>query len=55
VDVDYDKQKIMKATKAQIQHGPYPSEPIYGDGQAGTRIADILSTCTCTIQKRLVY
>ena len=35
--------EIIDAIKAQIAHGHYPSEPIYGDGNAGVRIADILA------------
>ncbi|MBM3566852.1 MAG: UDP-N-acetyl glucosamine 2-epimerase, partial [Alphaproteobacteria bacterium] len=31
------------------------SEPIYGDGQAGRRIADILATDRPDIQKLITY
>ena len=31
------------------------SEPIYGDGRAGERIAEILATCTPRVQKRITY
>jgi len=44
IDVDYDRGQIIAAIEKQLQHGPYPSEPIYGDGHAGERIADILAT-----------
>jgi hypothetical protein len=43
------------AARAQIEHGPYGHEPIYGDGRAGERIADILSRNTVRIEKRITY
>ena len=55
IDVDYDRGQIVEAIKKQIQHGPYPSEPIYGDGHAGERIADILATVEFNIHKRMMY
>ena len=39
----------------QIEHGPYESEPIYGDGHAGERIADILSKVDVEVQKMITY
>ena len=30
-------------------------EPIYGDGHAGERIADVLATKTLSIHKRITY
>jgi hypothetical protein len=55
VDVDYDRSAIADALHEQIGHGPYGHEPIYGDGSAGTRIADILSRATFRIDKRITY
>jgi UDP-hydrolysing UDP-N-acetyl-D-glucosamine 2-epimerase len=55
VDVDHDTSAIADAVTHQIEHGRYASEPIYGDGHAGTRIADTLSTCGWTLQKRIAY
>ena len=45
VDVGYDADEIADAMRAQVEHGRYEQEPIYGDGAAGERIADILSHC----------
>ncbi len=50
-----EENAIYEAIKKQIEHGPYPSEPIYGDGHAGERIADILSKTEVPVQKRIVY
>jgi UDP-hydrolysing UDP-N-acetyl-D-glucosamine 2-epimerase len=55
VDVDYDARQIADAVRAQMQNGPYGMEPIYGDGHAGERIADILATRTLSIHKRITY
>jgi len=55
INVNYDREQITEAIKAQIRNGKYPSEHIYGDGQAGERIANILATCEFKIQKRIVY
>jgi UDP-N-acetylglucosamine 2-epimerase len=55
VDVEYDREQIAAALRAQIEHGPYGHEPIYGDGRAGERIADILSRNTVRIDKRITY
>jgi UDP-hydrolysing UDP-N-acetyl-D-glucosamine 2-epimerase len=55
VDVDYDAEQIADATRAQMQNGRYEMEPIYGDGHAGERIADILSTKQLSIHKRITY
>ncbi|MBI3951350.1 MAG: UDP-N-acetylglucosamine 2-epimerase (hydrolyzing) [Acidobacteria bacterium] len=55
VDVDYHSEEIADAIMHQAKHGPYPSEPIYGDGHAGERIAGVLSTCTWRLQKQITY
>jgi UDP-hydrolysing UDP-N-acetyl-D-glucosamine 2-epimerase len=55
LDVGYNRREIVDAIKAQIAHGRYPSDPLYGDGQAGPRIAGILATAPVTVQKRLVF
>ena len=56
VDVGYDADAIVDAVQAQIQHGPYEHEPIYGDGRAGERIADILANGgEISIRKRMTY
>ncbi len=49
------ENEIYEAITKQISHGPYGSEPIYGDGHAGERIADILSKVEVEVQKRIVY
>lgn len=55
VDVDYDRGEISDAMQAQIAHGPYEHEPIYGSGNAGEQIADVLSYAEISIHKRMTY
>lgn len=53
--VDYDAKKIEQAIHYQLQSGKYPMTPIFGDGTAGLKIADILAKGQFKIQKRLHY
>lgn len=55
IDANYDCGQIVDAVRKQVQHGPYPSESIYGDGRAGERIADILAVSDFNIHKRMTY
>jgi UDP-hydrolysing UDP-N-acetyl-D-glucosamine 2-epimerase len=55
VDAGYDRAEILAAMRAQIEHGAFDSEPIYGDGTAGEQIADVLSRCEISIAKRMTY
>ena len=55
VDVGHERASIVDAVRRQIEHGPYPPEHIYGNGQAGARIADVLSTSSLHVQKRIRY
>ena len=55
-DVEHDLGAITAAVRAQVAHGRYTRDPIYGDGHAGTRIADVLATKSdIQIQKRITY
>ena len=55
VDVCHDRRAIVDSVRAQIDHGRYPPESIYGDGHAGERIAGILADASIRIQKRITY
>ncbi|MGQ0512033.1 MAG: UDP-N-acetylglucosamine 2-epimerase [Betaproteobacteria bacterium] len=50
-----ERAAIAAAMRRQVAHGRYASEPIYGDGRAGERIAAILATCRPRVQKRITY
>ncbi len=43
IDTTHDVEQIATAIRQQLQHGPYDSCELYGDGYAGERIADVLS------------
>ena len=55
IDVDYDPAVIAEAVEAQMKKGRYASEPIYGDGRAGARIAHVLATAVIRLQKQIAY
>jgi UDP-hydrolysing UDP-N-acetyl-D-glucosamine 2-epimerase len=54
-DVGYDRHEIAAAIRAQLEHGRYPSDTLYGDGKAGTRMADLLAEIPLKVEKRLTY
>lgn len=55
VDVGYQSDAIAAAARAQMAHGPYPSDAIYGDGRAGERIAVALATAALRLDKTITY
>ena len=55
VDVDYNRSSIALAVRAQLKHGPYEPAHLYGDGNAGARIADLLAQVPLHVQKRIQY
>jgi UDP-hydrolysing UDP-N-acetyl-D-glucosamine 2-epimerase len=55
LDVDSSADEIVAALEQHLT-GPAPERVhLYGDGDAGTRIADVLATCALSIEKRLTY
>jgi UDP-hydrolysing UDP-N-acetyl-D-glucosamine 2-epimerase len=55
LDAPHDAQVIAEAVRRQVDHGSFPMQPIYGDGHAGKRIADVLSSVEVQIQKRITH
>jgi UDP-hydrolysing UDP-N-acetyl-D-glucosamine 2-epimerase len=55
VDVGYDRAAIASAMQQQMSHGRYACDTVYGDGDAGKRIADLLAEVPLRIEKRLTY
>jgi UDP-hydrolysing UDP-N-acetyl-D-glucosamine 2-epimerase len=56
IDVGHDTARIVEAMGTQIASGRAARDPIYGDGKAGARIADILATKSdIRVQKRITY
>src|SRR3989344_882886 len=55
IDVPHDVERIILAIKQQIMHGPYSLSSLYGEGNAGKKIADLLATVELTSQKLITY
>jgi UDP-hydrolysing UDP-N-acetyl-D-glucosamine 2-epimerase len=55
IDAGYDRKEIVAAVRRQLAHGRFSSDHLYGDGQAGGRIADVLARAPLHVQKRLVF
>jgi UDP-N-acetylglucosamine 2-epimerase len=55
INTDYDHRAIEDAVRQHINNGRYPQDTLYGDGQAGERIAGILADVDINIQKKLMY
>ena len=55
VHCGYDATEILSSIESQLEHGKYPRENLYGDGSAGQKVAEILSTIEVNIQKRIRY
>ncbi len=54
IDVGHNRDEIAEAVKTHLKNGHVPTDGVYGDGKAGKRIADLLSTVELTIEKRLM-
>lgn len=51
-----ESEQILSGILKQVHHGRYERDYLYGEGSAGARIADILSTLSFqTSQKRISY
>jgi len=55
LDVKYDKEVIKTAVLERINNKNIKPETIYGDGDAGVRIAEILADVELTFHKTIVY
>src|SRR5688572_1123374 len=55
IDVDHDRRAIASAIQEHIGRGRPECDRLYGDGKAGSKIADALATADLTIEKRLAY
>lgn len=55
IDVSYNSTHIKDALEKQIQHGKYEKNTLYGNGQAGIRIAEVIAKASSNTQKILHY
>jgi UDP-N-acetylglucosamine 2-epimerase len=54
LDAGYERAQIAEAIGVQLSIERV-SDPLYGDGRAGPRIAELLATLPLRIEKRLAY
>lgn len=54
-DVDYNLNEIFEATESAIQTEHFVSSGIYGNGDSGKKIANILATSELTYSKTITY
>lgn len=52
VEVEADTEKIRQAVTQQLIHGRYQLDSLFGDGNAGKKIAEILASANPPIQKK---
>jgi UDP-hydrolysing UDP-N-acetyl-D-glucosamine 2-epimerase len=55
IDVPHDADAIKRAITDQMDHGPYESSDIYGNGNSGEQVADVLADFEFSIQKQITY
>jgi len=54
-DVGHEQQAILGAIRSQLDHGPYETSELYGDGAAGSRVAALLASAELRSGKRITY
>lgn len=52
IDCSYGSEEIKNAIEGQLRHGRYEADHIYGNGTAGSQIAEILATCNLSSNKQ---
>jgi GDP/UDP-N,N'-diacetylbacillosamine 2-epimerase (hydrolysing) len=55
IDVEHDRDAIAGAIREHARRGRPTADHLYGNGDAGRRIADCLATAPLTIEKRMTY
>lgn len=55
IDVDYNHQQIANAIQTHLINGKAPLSEVYGGGDAGKQIADLLATVPLQFHKTIVY
>ena len=55
IDVSFNPEAIIEAVQKQLVNGPYKSEFLYGNGNAGQQIADLLAKTALNTHKQITY
>ena len=54
IDVPHERNAIAAALARQLAHGRYRSDPLYGDGHAGNKIASALAAMPLDLNKPIM-
>ena len=54
IDTIHDENEILQSINSQLTKGHLTKDTLYGDGQAGEKMAEILATAELTIEKTLM-
>lgn len=54
IDTIHDENEILQSINNQLTKGHFTKDTLYGDGQAGNKMAEILATAELTIEKTLM-
>lgn len=54
IDVDYNYKNIKKAIYTQLKHKKYSSDSLYGKGNAGKKMAEVLGNIKVKLQKTFI-
>lgn len=55
LDADYCKDQVKAAIETQLSNGRYEKNDLYGNGNAGQKISQVLADAPLEIEKRLTY
>lgn len=55
LDVDYNRGSISKAIKQHLTNGHYSRNNMYGEGNSGKIIAEVISTWKLSFDKKIAY
>ena len=55
IDCNYSTKEIKSSIKKQLKAVKYERQLIYGQGDAGKKIAEILATCSLRFNKKITY
>jgi UDP-N-acetylglucosamine 2-epimerase len=55
IDVDYEKEAIVTAVQTHLSRGKSSLSNVYGGGDAGVQIAELLATLPLQFHKTIEY
>jgi UDP-hydrolysing UDP-N-acetyl-D-glucosamine 2-epimerase len=55
ISVKFDSEEIYNSIVGQINHGKYPASNLYGDGESGSKIAEIIMQTQKAVDKEFIF